>query len=150
MMMRETRTIQNYGVELFGFFFVTEDPALLGDIKDRSPKNSFTILYDPWNIGSIELVFNGEYYTLWNRCGEARGLTMYQSEYIWKAADLAKNGKNVSMEDFLREKERTDADLERVLNIGQKINRKRGSQITLGRYREVGRFFTPVPISPPS
>lgn len=144
-MIPARRTIQNYGVEVGGFFFKDEEGELSRLRNRHDGPGEWDILIDPWDTGYIELRDGNRWLLLLNQTPGLDGVSRYRSEFYWSHADAAVTGRRLTVDDFMRSREQVDADAERVLSIGRRIN-KRGSQNLLGRFLDLGQFMTPVPL----
>ena len=145
-MVPKRRSIQTgRGVELDGYFF-NDLEGRLARAKTDYPAPDYPILFDPWDMGYIELQAGNEWILLLNTQPELSGISRYRSERYWDDAKERATGKRIGIDDFLRSRERLDNDAERVLAIGKRINRHGSSQNALGKFREQGDFITPVPL----
>jgi putative transposase len=144
-MIPKVRTIQNRGVEFDGFFYRDRDGELAELRKSHDAPREYRILVDPWDSGYIELLAGNRWLVLLNEYHELDGVSRYRSEFYWKHASEAHAGRQLTVDDFLRSREAVDADAQRVLALGKRLN-KRGSQNALGRFLDLGQFITPVPL----
>jgi putative transposase len=144
-MIPKSRTIQNRGVEFGGFFYRDEHGELAELRKMHDAPREYRILVDPWDTGYIELLAGNRWLVLLNECEEFDGVSRYRSEFYWDHAADVHAGRKLTVDDVLRSRELVDADAQRVLALGKRLNR-RGSQNILGRFLDPGEFMTPVPL----
>lgn len=146
-MVPDWRSIQDSkGVEVDGYFFKDLE-GRLAQLKKDHPAPKYQIMIDPWDMGYIELLAGGEWHLLLNTEPSLSGITRYRSEFYWEEAkQRAPSNQRLSIDDLLRAKDYVDDDADRVLALGKSINRHGGSQNSLGRFLELGEFFTPVPL----